>query len=105
VAPVCLALIVSCAAYDWPLRLRFAASRSAFEQAARDCLAGKPFKTPAWIGLYRVRRVFSEGSGTVGFQTGHSVVDPTGFEFRSNAPAAGDDDPACLVPQWYVAEW
>lgn len=57
---VTTAVLASTSFCNWPLRLRFELSRSQLEAAAES---GARAESPAaeWIGLYRVRRVESQG--------------------------------------------
>lgn len=105
VLPVCFAVFVSLCVHPWPLHVRFALSRAAFEQAARKYRDGSDVRTgPRRIGLYWVLEIDSGNPGTVGFITGTNVCDPIGFVY---------DPRGCppqrywyqVAPEWYMDEW
>lgn len=109
VIPVCLGLILSVAITAWPMHVRFAMSRSALEQAAKEYLDGTRTNTGAqWIGLYRIRRVYVNGYGGgdpngVFFETGWTVGDTIGFLYSPDRPCSKTwwfD----LRPPWFIYE-
>ncbi|MCC6271658.1 MAG: hypothetical protein IT190_10305, partial [Microbacteriaceae bacterium] len=56
--PASFMLIAWAVADPWPLKLRFALSRRAFEQVLQDIRAGRHQNfDDQWIGLYRVHRI------------------------------------------------
>ena len=84
------------------MKIRFALSRDAFEQTARNYLAGTLTNTGAqWLGLYYVEKIFSDQPGAVCFQTGDSGFDPAGFAFRPGRSGGS----RCVAPNWYAEEW
>ena len=105
VAPVCVALLLSVLAFNWPLRARFAASRSALEAAAKQ-YAGTPAYTPInrWAGLFYLEYLhYSFEPNDVCFVVGDSGIDPIGFAYRPDDPWPNDRNR--LAPCWYVEEW
>jgi hypothetical protein len=88
---------------DWPMRLRFAISRPAFERAARAALVGNPPATPGWVGSYYVERVYAAPEGIVYFQTGYDFADYVGFVYRPEETTAKGYQR--LAPAWYMERW
>lgn len=87
------------------LRLRFAASRSAFETAVGNISVGQPPPVPTWIGLYQVQCLSLDGDGTVEFVTGNTWIDPCGFEFSPNTSRLSHGSERQIAPNWYVVEY
>jgi hypothetical protein len=100
VTPICSLLLLS-ALSGWPLHVRFALSQTSLERAAEDFLAGRPPKTPMWVGLYRVEGIAAGDDGAVEIVTGWSLIDPVGFEYRPN----DTNEKGRLAPGWYAVEW
>jgi hypothetical protein len=102
VTPACVVLVLLLLDSGWALRVRFRLSQPAFEATVADVLTGKQMaNAPAWIGLYRVRSIESNGVDCVRFQTGHALG-PTGFEYRAAALRNSTD---CVAPHWCIQEW
>lgn len=105
VLPICLGLSITCMVFSRQLlHLRFAASRSAFETAVGNINAGQVPSVPTWIGLYRVKHFWIDG-GTLQFMTGHTAVDPCGFEFSPIGPQSVLGARRQVAPGWHVVEW
>lgn len=93
VIPFCVALVVLAFVTEWPLRLRFALSRSALDEfvAARVARVEQSF-TPQRIGLFRVERVDAPRLGVFRLQTGVDLFDAVGLIYhpgRSEIPEPG----------------
>lgn len=82
--PIAIMFLISVMVTDWPLRLRFAASKGAFDDAAKKALAGQ-FTAPCRVGLYQIEevevRASNSGARMVFFTTGWGFLDPAGFMF------------------------
>jgi hypothetical protein len=70
-------------------RLRFSLSRPALEEAARMALAQRPPATPAWIGLFPVRRIDVLAPEVRFISDGCGVVDECGLLYRAERLPAG----------------
>jgi hypothetical protein len=70
-------------------RLRFHLSREALEDAARNALAGQPRATPAWIGLFPVRRLDVYPAEVRFISDGCGVVDECGLIYMPGSAPAG----------------
>ena len=71
VLPIAALLTFSARSSYWPMRLRFALSKHAFEQKVRDIVDGKPSgSVPQRIGLYWVKRIHKLEENQIGFETG-----------------------------------
>jgi len=57
IGPVLFVLTIVLLFGHVPLRIRFEASRPAFERLVKDAHDGKPFNGPQWAGLYRVTSI------------------------------------------------
>jgi hypothetical protein len=104
VTPACVLVLLTALTWNWPLRLRFAASRSALEAAAKQ-YAGAPAYTKIGrrAGLFYLQFLRSSGPNEVCFVVGDSGIDPIGFAYRPDDPRP--NDPGRLAPCWYVEEW
>lgn len=104
-APVLAAAVIAWAFHSTiPTQLRFAASRGAFERAARDVLAGKTLSTPRRVGLYHVNYIENSPNGYILFQTGTNWVDPAGFGYL--VPGGGGMPRGrLLAPGWYMQDF
>ena len=51
-----IAIVLSVAVTNWPLRAVFSMSRPTFDQIADDVRKGNVPKTPCRVGLYRIRK-------------------------------------------------
>jgi hypothetical protein len=103
-APVCVALLVSAFLSNWPLRTRFALSRSAFERAARQYADVAPYtRVERWVGWYYVSYLEGYDTAGVSFVTGDDGFDPVGFAYRADDPRPSDPDR--IAPCWYVEKW
>lgn len=102
--PLCFLALVSIMMYPWPLEVRFALSRGAFDAAVVDLMAGKNVP-PGWIGLYDVDSIsVNRASGVVKFETGSSIADPVGF-FYDPSPGFGSTmGVRRMAPRWYTYE-
>jgi hypothetical protein len=70
--------------------LRFHLSRPALEDAARDAMARQSPGTPAWIGLFRVRRIDVSDPEVRFLDGGCGVIDECGLLHRPGPrPARG----------------
>ncbi len=103
--PAALLLVFLCVASSGPADLRFAVSRPALENAARDMLLGKQVHTPRRIGLYWIWRAGVLGNG-VGFKTGTFRGFAAGFECRwpANLPRTRDSLER-TAPTWQRTRW
>lgn len=101
VLPVCLCLVFSAWATDWPIRLRFAASRSAFEAMHQQIeISGVVPSGEQWIGLYRVK-IRREGQ-YVYYVTGQVSLRGEGG-FGKGTGVEGELSVAVrIVGDWYV---
>lgn len=104
VTPLCGMVLASAVVTDWPLRLRFALSQSAFFDAT-----AMHFRHPdarpddKWIGWYRVREVRPHGDGVV-LTTRGGGREELGFIYIPTGepePGAGESFRP-LAPSWYV---
>lgn len=62
---VCLALIASVAAWQWPLRVSYGWSRAAFDSLAQRVRAGNGLEMPQRVGLFTVRKAEVAHDGIV----------------------------------------
>jgi hypothetical protein len=93
-----------------PLRVRWAASRDAFEATMRT-LDGTAQGLPADIGWYRVTRVIRHGDAVLFSEDHVGILDDTGFAYLPDGPV--DDLPLVrprfvhLGDDWYsfTASW
>ncbi|MEO0806468.1 MAG: hypothetical protein AAFY33_09200 [Cyanobacteria bacterium J06643_4] len=76
---VTAALIVSVLGTHWPLRLAYAQSKPAFDQAAEQVRAGNVPETPGWIGLFYIEKAEIYHNGVVCLWTNDHPSGPTGF--------------------------
>jgi hypothetical protein len=51
-----IAILLSVATSNWPLRAAYTLSRPSFDNAAAQVRAGDPPSTPCWIGLFRIQK-------------------------------------------------
>jgi hypothetical protein len=63
-------------------RLRFHLSQTALEAAAREAMARQSRDTPAWIGLFRVRRIDVSDPEVRFLDDGCGVIDECGLLYR-----------------------
>jgi len=84
-------------------RLRFQLSRSALDDAARAALSPKPLATPAWVGLFPVRRIDVHQSEVRLVSDGCGVVDECGLMYVTRPAPAGRSKTRLehLAGPWY----
>lgn len=70
-------------------RLRFHLSRSALDTAAQIALPQKPSATPAWVGLFPVRRVDVRQAEARFISDGCGVIDECGLVYLPGPPPQG----------------
>lgn len=105
VLPVALFLTLSASVNPWPLVLRFALSRSAFEEKVSAIHQGLPYDSgPQRIGLYHVERIETMPNGYVGFVTGFSLADPVAICYDPTRPQSSRYNWR-IVDRWYASEW
>lgn len=75
---VCLSVVVSVAAFDWPLRLVYTMSRSSLEAIAAEVAADLPIDLPRRAGWVTVRKI-AVRRGVVCLWTGLHSEGDTGF--------------------------
>jgi hypothetical protein len=79
-APVlCLAIIISVAAADWPLRVNYALSRDSFDMVAQRVRTGEHISTPMRAGLFTIRSAELSHDGIVCLWTHLNPGGNTGF--------------------------
>jgi hypothetical protein len=100
-----LLLFLSSQSPDNPLfRLRFHLSQPALEDATRSALAHGPLATPAWVGLFRVRRVHVSQSEVRFVSDGCGVIDECGLMYltgpipKGRSKTRGQTPRRALVP-------
>jgi hypothetical protein len=82
VTPLCIVILASAWTTAWPLRLRFAVSKPAFESKVLALQGGKDTHMSAqWIGLYRVQRIELLDPDVICFETVTIWGDRLGFAF------------------------
>ena len=80
VAPLaCLALIVSVAVSNWPLRITVAAARDRFESLAQQLRAGEAVETPLRAGIFTIRGAELSEHGIVCLWTSPDPSGSKGF--------------------------
>jgi len=105
--PACVLVLLSLwtPAPRWPLYLRFALSRSAFERAESACLKGNLAATgPQHIGLFKVKEISQVEPGVVYFRLGTDWMDTIGFVHRTSPPAPGHARQH-FGHSWYLEWW
>jgi hypothetical protein len=103
VAPACGALLASAMLTDWPLRLRFSLSQSAFHTAAGEYYASPSASGPRWVGWYQVTETAPRGAGLM-FATHYARNEYLGFAYIADEPAspASGEILRPMAPPWYV---
>ncbi len=107
VTPICLCLVSTALAFDWPFEVRFRLSRPAFDRAVQVFRQGQSTNTgPHWIGLYHVKRISNFGPGAVVLKTeyGEGTRDSVGFVYDPRNPPARPYN-EYIGQGWYVASW
>jgi rRNA maturation protein Nop10 len=104
VTPVCVVLASSMWFDNWPLRLRFALSRDAFEQQVRLLRAKRPtgrrVRYDCFVGLYYVEfAVVHRRKGRVFFRVPPEFLGTSGFVYSPEEPYGWDEG---LPAGWYV---
>lgn len=100
--PIGIVLYGSSVSCSWPLRLRFALSRNAFEGALKQVLANQPVS--GWVGWYHVSYSYCLRDGVVGFIVGMGfVVEPTALCYDPGRPPERRFNVA-LGGGWYARE-
>ncbi|HPF37667.1 MAG TPA: hypothetical protein P5081_05080 [Phycisphaerae bacterium] len=86
VGPICVVLLAPVfMGLNWPLQLRFALSRPAFEQMRKRIDGGMPPPTGrVWLGLYRVNVQGRENQELL-LRTGQGRMDDYGFFYSRSA--------------------
>ncbi|WP_145286310.1 hypothetical protein [Pirellulimonas nuda] len=74
-----IAVLLSVATSNWPLRAAYALSRSSFDRVASEVRAGELPKTPCSIGFFRIRKAEVHHNGIVCLWTNDDPSGPTGF--------------------------
>ncbi len=74
-----IAILLSVATSDWPLRAAYTLSRSSFDRVASQVDAGDHVNTPCWIGLFRIHKAEVHHNGVVCLWTDDDTAGPTGF--------------------------
>ncbi len=82
-----IAILLSVATSDWPLRTAYTLSRPSFERVAEHVRAGDEIDTPCLVGLFRIRKAEVYHNGVVCLWTEDDSAGPTGFV------QCGSDDP------------
>jgi hypothetical protein len=105
VLPLCTVVVFSAVPTYWPMHLRFALSKSAFEQKAQELLHGEAEEEgPQRVGWYWIKSIQKPGEGTVGFVTGESIADPVAITYNpANPPSHTYRFQIC--ENWYAEEW
>ena len=102
--PVATVLVLIGSASLWPMKLRFALSRTAFERELADYQSGRAWDGPKWVGWFLVSQLDTwPGDDRVCFVVGESVSDPVAIcyepartrEHRLHRQISGS---------WYAAE-
>ncbi len=112
VFPTAMALLMSSAATHWPASVRFALSRSSFEQLVSDAHQGKELKGfPRRVGLYWIESAYdydfnyATRQGTIGFVTGSCLIDECGLYYDQQNFDSTHWLTTRIAPCWYVTEW
>ena len=110
--PLAIALLLSSAATHWPASVRFALSRSSFEELVEDAYAGKELgEFPRRVGLYWIEYVYdlefnyATREGTIGFVTGSCLIDGCGLCYDRRDYESSHWLTTRIAPCWYVTEW
>ena len=74
-----LMIIASVAVTQWPLRITYSLSRSAFDSAARTIREGKELSVPQRVGLFVIRKAEVSHDGIVCLWTKPAPGGNTGF--------------------------
>lgn len=86
-APVVTIVVVIALVTNWPEKLRFALSVSAFNNALTKIQTKDPASVPGqWIGLYYVTRVSRQVDGALFLEVGLDLTDIVGLVFRGSGP-------------------
>jgi hypothetical protein len=102
--PAALALVMSALAIPWPMTIRFALSREAFERKVAEVLADDAEQGPQRIGLYWVKKIDVGPDDYVSFVTGASIIDPVGFAHDPKRPPSHPYN-RHIAGNWYATEW
>lgn len=88
VAPVCGAVALALVIADVPLKARWIASRSSFEDVVDNVLADDDFTfgDDQRLGLYTVIHVYREGDAVIFYERTGSFSDDAGFAYLPNGP-------------------
>jgi hypothetical protein len=104
VTPLSGLLLASAVLTDWPLRLRFALSQSAFLEAM-SAYYQHPDRPPRdkWIGWYRVRMLQPHGDGVVlNTREGHDEALGFAYSPSGTPPAEAGETLRPIAPSWFV---
>ncbi|MCA8943129.1 MAG: hypothetical protein KDB80_11265 [Planctomycetes bacterium] len=99
IVPVCALVLLSAAVFPWPMKLRFALSRTEFERALLEVAESGAWHDPRWIGWYRVSHVECDVDGRIHFVVGDSTVDQVAISYL---PARECGGPNC---RWIDGAW
>lgn len=104
VLPCAFLLVLSAVVRPWPLHVRFALSREAFERALIEVQNGRPWEGAKWVGLFPVRQVdtWSVPNG-VCFIVGSSIADPVAICYDPRRPQSSILHMSLAGP-WYASE-
>ncbi|MBI1314539.1 hypothetical protein GC176_24870 [bacterium] len=112
VFPVTFALLLSSTATHWPASVRFALSRSSFDELVAQAYQGKKLDGfPRRVGLYWIESVYDYDfnydtrEGTVGFVTGACLIDECGLCYDRRNRDSSHWLTTKIAPCWYVTEW
>jgi hypothetical protein len=108
VLPIAVTTLVTAWLHPWPMQLRFATSRAAFERALAAVEGGQHLDCPRWVGWFPVFHVETytvthietgEFSECVCFIVGNSVIDPVVICYDPSRP------PSELCHRWITGSW
>jgi hypothetical protein len=74
-----VAILLSVATSNWPLKTAYGLSRRSFDRAAAQVRAGNPPRTPCWIGVFRIRKAEVYHNGIACLWTDDDPGGPCGF--------------------------
>jgi hypothetical protein len=83
---LCLAAAVLGVSFDLAFQARFAASRAALEEAAREIPSGTQLAGPYWIALLRVREIDAPAASVRFVTGGCGMVDDCGVVYSPGKP-------------------
>lgn len=89
-APVCALILIALVWTDAPLRVRWAASRPAFEKVAKASENGRLPTDRVFhsrIGLYRVTQIRPVPNGLIFYEQTGNLFDDAGFAYLPDGPS------------------